>query len=559
MFRTNRSAALALTLMAALALAGCDRKTTDPVKPADPTTPVPTPRTSSDAGAKPGAVADAGHAEDGIAWMKGDVDVAFAKARAENKPVFMYWGAVWCPPCNQVKATIFNRQDFIEQAKFFVPVYIDGDSPSAQAMGTRFKVSGYPTMVLFRPDGSEIVRLPGEVDGEKYMQVLTAGMAATHPIEATLKTALAGGQLTPADWRLLAYYSFDTGNANLVPKAQVPATLRKLAANVPADAAPDSAARLSLKALAATASDKNDKQPLDVAQREQALTRLNGVLADPKAARENFDLLVWYAGDIAPAVAPTGTPERAPLVAAWDKALRSLANDASLSAVDRIGATDARLQLATLDQKDDGKPQLPQALVDDVRTQAAAADKAAKTGYERQAVISEAAGILADAGLLDESDAMLTAELKRSHSPYYFMLGLASNARKRGDVKGDIDWHQKAWDASEGGATRLQWGVSYVNTLLKYAPEDKPRIEATVTKILAELDPVPATFNGRSERSIDVLGTRLTKWSTEQKQPAVLKAAKAQLDSVCAKLPKGDERTTCETAFKPAAKDGARA
>ncbi|CAN5198531.1 thioredoxin family protein [soil metagenome] len=555
MFRPNRSAALTLTLLAALALAGCDRK---PVKPADPATPAPAPRTTSDASA-PAMVAAAAHGDDGIAWEKGDVDAAFAKATAENKPVFMYWGAVWCPPCNQVKATIFNRQDFIEQSKFFVPVYIDGDSPSAQAMGTRFKVSGYPTMVLFRPDGSEVVRLPGEVDPEKYMQVLTAGMAATHPIEATLKTALAGGQLTPADWKLLAYYSFDTGNQTLVPKGQVPATLRKLAANVPADAAPDSAARLSLKALAATAGDKDNKQPLDAAQREQALARLHAVLADPKAARENFDLLVWYAGDIAPAVAPAGTPARAPLVADWDKVLKTLAGDASLSAVDRIGATDARIALATLDQNDDGKPQLPQALVDDVRSQAAAADKAAKTGYERQAVISEAAGILADAGLLDESDALLSAELKRSHSPYYFMLGLASNARKRGDVAGDIDWHQKAWDASEGNATRLQWGVSYVNTLVKYAPQDTARIETTVTKILSELDPVPATFNGRSERSIGSLGTRLTKWSQDQKQPAVLKAAKAQLDNVCVKLPKGEERSTCESAFKPAAKATARA
>ena len=55
------------------------------------------------------------------------IDAAFAKARAEGKPVFLYWGAVWCPPCNQVKATIFNRQDFIDRSRFFVPVYLDGD------------------------------------------------------------------------------------------------------------------------------------------------------------------------------------------------------------------------------------------------------------------------------------------------------------------------------------------------------------------------------------------------------------------------------------------------
>ena len=113
------------------------------------------------------ATSAAVHDGDGIAWFKGDVDTAFANAKTEKKPVFLYWGAVWCPPCNQVKATLFNRQDFIERSRFFVPVYIDGDSPSAQRLGSRFKVSGYPTMILFRPDGSEITRLPGEVEDRK--------------------------------------------------------------------------------------------------------------------------------------------------------------------------------------------------------------------------------------------------------------------------------------------------------------------------------------------------------------------------------------------------------
>src|SRR5436853_5122554 len=78
---------------------------------------------------------------DGIAWFTGDVDAAFALAKRERKPLFLYWGAIWCPPCNQVTATIFNRQDFIDRSRSFVPVYIDGDSPSAQRLASRFKVS----------------------------------------------------------------------------------------------------------------------------------------------------------------------------------------------------------------------------------------------------------------------------------------------------------------------------------------------------------------------------------------------------------------------------------
>ncbi len=69
-------------------------------------------------------------------------------------------------------------------------MYLDGDSDSAQKWGERFKVVGYPTMILFKPDGTEITRLPGEVDAERYMQVLSLGLNATHPVAESLANGL---------------------------------------------------------------------------------------------------------------------------------------------------------------------------------------------------------------------------------------------------------------------------------------------------------------------------------------------------------------------------------
>src|SRR2546423_14607025 len=81
----------------------------------------------------------------GMAWFTGDVDAAFALAKRERKPLFLYWGAIWCPPANQVTPTIFNRQDSTDRSRSFVPAYTDGDPPPAHQPASRFKVSGYPT------------------------------------------------------------------------------------------------------------------------------------------------------------------------------------------------------------------------------------------------------------------------------------------------------------------------------------------------------------------------------------------------------------------------------
>src|SRR5450755_2191729 len=294
------------------------------------------------------APADADHAG-GIAWKlaasDADVDAAFAAARAETKPVFVYWGAKWCPPCNQVKATIFNRRDFIERSRAFVPVYVDGDGPGAQKLGARFHVSGYPTMLLFSPSGDEVTRLPGEVDPARYTEVLNLGMNAARPVKAVLADALAGGKgLHAEDWRLLAFYSFETDEQQLLAKEKIAPTLGRLADACP-PAPPEIRMRLRLKALAATEA----KAPVaPVAVRAELL----GWLAAAAAAREEADQLINSAAEIVRAASAKGTPERKHLLAAFDIALQRLEADPTLSRADRVQALIARVDLARIDLPD---------------------------------------------------------------------------------------------------------------------------------------------------------------------------------------------------------------
>ncbi|PCE29935.1 thioredoxin family protein, partial [Burkholderia ubonensis] len=195
------------------------------------------------------------HVPPGIAWQQGDVDAAFALAKRTGKPLLLYWGAVWCPSCNQVKSTVFSQQAFRARSSFFVPVYLDGDTESAQKVGERFKVHGYPTMILFRPDGTEVTRLPGEADLDRYMRALSLGMNAAHPVRQTLGNALKGGApVTRDEWRMLADYSWETDGALPVPGERVAETLQTLAQRARAAGATGDAQRLELKSVVVAAS-----------------------------------------------------------------------------------------------------------------------------------------------------------------------------------------------------------------------------------------------------------------------------------------------------------------
>ncbi len=529
------------TVAFAALLAACSK--TEPPAAAAPT---PAPVTAVAAKA---AAPD--HAEAGIAWRhaasEADVDAAFALARAETKPVFVYWGAKWCPPCNQVKATLFNRQDFIERSRAFVPVYVDGDTPGAQKIGARFKVSGYPTMVLFNPQGTELTRLPGEVEAERYTQVLTLGMNAQKPVGEVLAQAKAGGAgLTPNDWRLLAFYSFDTDQQQLVPKGGVPALLKQLADACPADQT-EVATRLRLKALAAV--DAIAPARPDAA----AQATLLKVLADAPAARAYTDVLTNHAPDITRALSAKGTPQRAELLAAFDGALKRFAADTTLSRADRMTALIAQVELATIDAPKGAKPALPAPLLADIRAHTARADREITDGYERQAVITTAAYLLERAGLGAESDTLLKANLAKSHSPYYLMSSLAGNAKARGDKAEALRWYEEAFDKSEGPATRLQWGASYVNALVDLAPRDEARIEKAVGQLFAEAAKQPDAFYERSGRSLQRIGTKLQAWNQAGAHRAVLQRLQAQLDGVCGALDAADpKRAACAALLEPA-------
>lgn len=95
-----------------------------------------------------------------------DVEAAVALAKKENKAVLVeFTGSDWCPPCIMMRKNVFSKKEFVEKAsKDYVLVEIDvpkKDKELAarnQIVAEKYKIDGFPTVVLLNKNGKEFSR-----------------------------------------------------------------------------------------------------------------------------------------------------------------------------------------------------------------------------------------------------------------------------------------------------------------------------------------------------------------------------------------------------------------
>lgn len=491
---------------------------------------------------------------EGIHWFEGGVEAAFTEAQAENRPVLLYWGAVWCPACSELKATVFTQREFIEKTRLFVPVYLDGDDPGAQKWSETFNVSGYPTVLVLRPDRTEAMRLAGGQNLNRYLGVLDVALDDVRPIEEVIASLHDGtAPLSLDDCKRLAYSS------SLIEqparRAKLAGDLQRAVDRCPPDARVERA-RLTVMRATGIANEEamgviKGGQAASPRLKE-AVRDLLGILQDRELVRAVADiaLLDQSSIDMAPRMGVVDEAEANRLRQRWIAALEAEADDPNVPMADRLRAF---LHKLTRLKGQAPKGSIPAALADEAHSRVQAALAGTYSAPERVGVVGAALSILDPLGDTDRAKAIVGKEIETAAAPYYYMRKMAQIEEGLDNEAAAVAWFERAYRQAQGPATRFEWGLDYVNALLRLKPQDETAVRDAAVEILGELEG-PKRIYGNTRDRIEVLDTALREWSSAGRHDQTIAAIRGRMAGICEKIPPAEPqaREACAGFLKTA-------
>ena len=116
-------------------------------------------------------------------WEKSDAPLAElmadakVKAKSEDRPMFLDFGAAWCIACKEIETKTFPDERVQQAAGRFVSVKVDmtnDDDPEVEKASDKFEIVGLPTLILFNSQGDEVKRFTDFVEPEQLAQAMNA-------------------------------------------------------------------------------------------------------------------------------------------------------------------------------------------------------------------------------------------------------------------------------------------------------------------------------------------------------------------------------------------------
>ena len=109
-------------------------------------------------------------AQEGVIFHDLNFDAALAKAKAENKLLFIDCYTSWCGPCKYMVSTIFPMEKVGSYMNpKFVCVKYDMEKSEGPELAKKFGIQGFPTFLILNPDGNVRHRLIGGDEADKFI------------------------------------------------------------------------------------------------------------------------------------------------------------------------------------------------------------------------------------------------------------------------------------------------------------------------------------------------------------------------------------------------------
>lgn len=113
----------------------------------------------------------------GITFATGTVADILAKAKAEGKMVFLDCYTTWCGPCRMMANTIFTKSEVGEYFnKHFVSYKLDMERGEGPALGKKYGVKAFPTMLFMDAEGNVRHTIVGSKSANELIEEAKAAL-----------------------------------------------------------------------------------------------------------------------------------------------------------------------------------------------------------------------------------------------------------------------------------------------------------------------------------------------------------------------------------------------
>lgn len=104
-----------------------------------------------------------------IVWLS-DLQQGFEQAKDQDKLLFVDFFATWCGPCKQMEEQVYPNPQVVAAADKFICVKLDIDKDAAAA--EKYNITGVPTMIFMKPDGTVLNKQVGSLDATELLHLM---------------------------------------------------------------------------------------------------------------------------------------------------------------------------------------------------------------------------------------------------------------------------------------------------------------------------------------------------------------------------------------------------